>query len=55
MNRNGTMASDDANNPNAYYKRTLWKPRTFTKKMYLMPIPQKQMDINVKLRQPTGY
>ena len=55
MNRNGTMASDDVNNPNAYYKRTLWKPRTFTKKMYLMPIPQKQMDINVKLRQPTGY
>ena len=55
MNRNGTMATDDANNPNAYYKRTLWKPRTFTKKMYLMPIPQKQIDINVKLRQPTGY
>ena len=55
MNRNGSVASDDVNNPNAYYKRVYWKSRTFTKKMYLMPVPQAQIDINVNLRQATGY
>ena len=55
MNRNGSVASDDVNDPNAYYKRVYWKSRTFTKKMYLMPVPQAQIDINVNLRQATGY
>ena len=55
MNRYGTEASDDPNNPNAYYKRWYWKPRIFTKKMYLMPVPQNQIDINTKLVQATGY
>ncbi|MGI6242470.1 MAG: RagB/SusD family nutrient uptake outer membrane protein [Prevotella sp.] len=55
MNRTGTVASDDPRDPKAYYKRWYWKPRVFTKKMYFMPVPQKQMDINTNLVQATGY
>jgi len=55
MNRTGSVASDDPNDPNAYYKRWYWKPRIFSKKMYLMPVPQTQMDINTNLVQATGY
>lgn len=55
MNRSGSVASDDPNDPNAYYKRMYWKPRIFTKKMYLMPVPQSQIDINTNLVQATGY
>lgn len=55
MNRTGSVASDDPNNPKAYYKRWYWKPRIFTKKMYMMPVPQTQMDINTNLVQAPGY
>lgn len=55
MNRSGSVASDDPNDPKAYYKRMYWKPRIFTKKMYLMPVPQSQIDINTNLVQATGY
>ena len=55
MNRTGSVASDDPTNPKAYYKRWYWKPRIFTKKMYMMPVPQTQMDINTNLVQAPGY
>lgn len=55
MNHDGSEKSDDVNNPKAFYKRTYYKSRTFSKRMYLWPVPQKQMDINPNLRQAPGY
>ncbi len=55
MNFNGTEKSDNASNPNAYYKRTLFMKRNFSKKMYFWPVPQTQLDINPNLVQITGY
>lgn len=55
MNFNGTVKSDDVNNDKAYYKRTFNMHRSFTKKMYLWPVPQAQMDINPNLVQMPGY
>jgi len=55
MNYNGTRKSDDVNNPAAYYKRTKYGKRIFTKKMYFMPVPQAQMDINPNLVQMKYY
>ena len=55
MNHDGSERSDDDSNPKAFYKRTFYKSRTFNKRMYLWPVPQKQMDINPKLRQAPGY
>lgn len=55
MNHRGSVKSDDENNPNAFYKRTYYKSRTFNKRMYLWPVPQTQIDINSKLVQAPGY
>jgi len=55
MNFVGTKKSDDPNDPLAFYKRTFYKNRYFTKRMYIWPIPQAQMDINPNLRQAPGY
>ena len=55
MNFTGNVRSDDPANPNAYFKRTLYKSKMFNKKMYLWPVPQSQMDINPNLVQAPGY
>lgn len=55
MNFHGTKKSDDDTDPLAFYKRTFYKNRYFTKRMYLWPVPQRQMDINPNLRQAPGY
>lgn len=55
MNFNGSEKSDDPDNPLAFYKRTFLKSRHFNKKMYLWPVPQKQIDINPNLVQAPGY
>lgn len=55
MNFVGTKKSDDPSDPLAFYKRTFYKNRYFTKRMYIWPIPQAQMDINPNLRQAPGY
>jgi starch-binding outer membrane protein, SusD/RagB family len=51
MNFNGTVASDDVNNPNAYFKRTVYQRRVFTKKNYWFPVPQSEIDKNPNLKQ----
>jgi len=55
MNFYGTKKSDDKNDAAAFYKRTFYKSRSFTKRMYIWPVPQAQMDINPNLRQAPGY
>lgn len=55
MNFTGKVRSDDPNNPNAFFKRTFYKNRVFTNKMYLWPVPLAQMDINPNLVQAPGY
>lgn len=55
MNFTGNVRSDDPNNNNAFFKRTFYKNRIFTNKMYLWPVPQAQMDINPNLVQAPGY
>lgn len=55
MNFQGTKKSDDKNDAQAYYKRTFYKNKYFTKRMYIWPIPQSQIDINPNLRQAPGY
>ena len=55
MNFLGNVRSDDASNPNAFFKRTFYKNKMFNKKMYLWPVPQAQMDINPNLVQAPGY
>lgn len=55
MNFTGNVRSDDPNNPNAFFKRTFYKNRVFTNKMYLWPVPQAQIDINPNLVQAPGY
>lgn len=51
MNFSGTVKSDDKNDPAAYFVRTVYQKRVFTKKNYWMPVPQSQMDKNPNLRQ----
>ncbi|HMR85474.1 MAG TPA: RagB/SusD family nutrient uptake outer membrane protein, partial [Niabella sp.] len=55
MNFTGNLRSDNAALPNAYFKRTRYKDRTFNKRMYIWPVPQGQIDINPKLVQAPGY
>lgn len=55
MNFLGSKKSDDKNDSQAFYKRTFYKNRYFTKRMYVWPVPQSQMDINPNLRQAPGY
>lgn len=44
MNFGGTEYSDDPNNPNAFFKRTVHLKRVFTKKFYWFPIHQSEID-----------
>lgn len=55
MNFRGSVKSDDSNNPDAFYVRKLYKSRSFTKKQYIWPVPQSEMDINPNLVQAPGY
>jgi starch-binding outer membrane protein, SusD/RagB family len=51
MNFFGRDKSDDINNPNAFYKRTVYQKRSFTKKNYWFPVPQSEIDKNPNLVQ----
>ena len=51
MNKMGTKKSFDANDPDAYYVRTVEITRAFSDKNYWFPIHQNQLDKNPNLRQ----
>lgn len=51
MNFSGTQKDDDENNPLAFFKRTVYQRRVFTKKNYWFPIPQGEIDKNPNLIQ----
>lgn len=51
MNFSGTQKDDDENNPLAFFKRTVYQRRVFTKKNYWFPIPQGEIDKNPNLVQ----
>jgi hypothetical protein len=51
MNFFGTVLSDDVNNANAFFKRTVYQKRIFTKKNYWFPVPQSEIDKNPNLVQ----
>jgi hypothetical protein len=51
MNFFGTELSDDVHNANAYFKRTIYQTRVFTKKNYWFPVPQSEIDKNPNLVQ----
>jgi hypothetical protein len=51
MNFYGTAMSDDANDPNAFFKRTVYQKRVFTRKNYWFPVPQSEIDKNPNLVQ----
>ena len=55
MNFNGTLKSDDANNPNAFFVRTPYMNRIFRSEMYWFPIPQGEIDKNDNLTQNPGW
>lgn len=55
MNFSGTKKSDDENDPAAFFKRTVYQKRVFTKKNYWFPIPQDEMDKNPNLVQNPGW
>ena len=55
MNFTGNVRSDDESLPGAFFKRTFYKNKVFTKRMYLWPVPQRQIDINPNLVQAPGY
>lgn len=44
MNFAGTDYTDDPNNPNAFFKRTVTMPRAFSKRNYWFPIFQTEID-----------
>lgn len=51
MNFFGTEVSDDENNPKAFFKRSVYQKRIFTKKNYWFPVPQSEIDKNKNLVQ----
>lgn len=55
MNFQGTKKSYDKTDSKAFYVRKFYKNRVFTKKMYIFPVPQAQIDINPNLVQAPGY
>jgi hypothetical protein len=55
MNFFGTVNSDDVNDPNAFFKRTVYQKRIFTKKNYWFPVPQSEIDKNPNLVQNPGW
>jgi hypothetical protein len=55
MNFNGTAKSDNANSATSYFVRSYVMDRVFTKRQYWMPVPQTEIDKNLKLRQLPGW
>lgn len=55
MNFYGTQVSDDVSDPNAYFKRTVYQQRVFTKKNYWFPVPQSEIDKNPNLVQNPSW
>ena len=51
MNFNGTALSDDEDNPDAYFVRSVYQTRQYSKKSYWFPIPQSEIDKNPNLVQ----
>jgi len=51
MNFSGTADSDDESNPAAFFKRSVYQRRVFSKKNYWFPIPQGEIDKNPNLVQ----
>lgn len=51
MNFSGTEKDDSPTNPKAYFKRSVYQKRVFTKKNYWFPIPQSEIDKNPNLVQ----
>ncbi len=51
MNFYGTEYSDNQGDPNAFFRRTVYQERIFTKKNYWFPVPQNEIDKNPNLVQ----
>lgn len=51
MNFSGTENSDNAANPKAFFKRSVYQHRKFSKKNYWFPVPQGEIDKNPNLVQ----
>jgi hypothetical protein len=51
MNFSGTELDDNPQNPNAFFVRTTYQKRVFTKKNYWFPVPQSEIDKNPNLVQ----
>lgn len=51
MNYNGSQLSDDENDPLAFFRRTIYQRRRFSKKNYWFPVPQSEIDKNPNLVQ----
>lgn len=51
MNFSGTVKSDDASNPNAFFVRTQYQKRVYYKKYYWFPVYQTEIDKNPNLVQ----
>ena len=55
MNFTGTENNDSESNPKAFFKRSVYQKRVFTKKNYWFPIPQAEIDKNPNLVQNKGF
>lgn len=51
MNFFGKKLSDNDNDPDAFFKRTVYQKRLFSKKNYWIPVPQNEIDKNPNLVQ----
>ncbi|UII24276.1 RagB/SusD family nutrient uptake outer membrane protein [Fulvivirga ligni] len=51
MKFTGTQVSDDESNPEAFFVRSVYQQRIFSKKNYWFPVPQSEMDKNPNLVQ----
>lgn len=55
MNFTGAENNDNESNPKAFFKRSVYQQRVFTKKNYWFPIPQGEIDKNPNLVQNKGF
>lgn len=55
MNFSGSEKSDNEADPKAFFKRSIYQKRLFTKKNYWFPVPQSEIDKNVNLVQNPGW
>jgi len=55
MNFSGTDKDDNESNPKAFFKRSVYQHRVFTKKNYWFPVPQSEIDKNSNLVQNPGW